>query len=115
MKARAKGKAADLAAQVKGQAGQAKAQAAVRAGTVRDQLASNAADARQRAVDLGAAAKEQVSARAAPVWEAAPEPARQAAAKGAGRAREHRVPLAVGCGRSRSCSPRWCSAGSPRR
>jgi Protein of unknown function (DUF3618) len=93
--ARAKGKAADLADRVKGQAGQARAQAAARAGSVRDQVTSNAAAAGQRAVYVGTAAKDQLVATGGSVWQAAPEPARQAVAKGASRAKEHRVPLAV--------------------
>jgi hypothetical protein len=98
VKACAKDKAASLAGQVKGQFRHVNARAAARAGTVRDQLASNAAGARQKAVDLGSAAKEQAlagAAAAAPVWEATPGTARQAVTKGAGAARQHRVPLAV--------------------
>jgi methylphosphotriester-DNA--protein-cysteine methyltransferase len=98
VKARAQGKAAELAGRVKGQAIQARAQAAARAGTVRDQLAGNAADVRRSAVDLGTSAKDQVSARVTPAWEATPEPARQAVAKGASTARQHRVPLAAAAG-----------------
>jgi hypothetical protein len=101
VKARVKDKAASLAGQVKDQASQIKTQAAAHAGTVRDQLASNAADARQKGMELGTTAKEQASAgvaAAAPVWEATPEPARRAIAKGAGAARHHRVPLAVAAG-----------------
>ncbi len=98
VKARAQGKAAELADRVKGHASQAQAQAAARAGTVRDQLAGNAAGVRRSAVGLGASAKEQVSARITPAWDAAPEPARQAVAKGASTARQHRVPLAAAAG-----------------
>jgi hypothetical protein len=98
VRARARGKAAELTGRVKDQAGQARAQAAARAGTVGDQLVSKATSAGQRAAYLGAAAREQVSARAAPVWEAAPEPARQAVAKGASTTRQHRVPLVVAAG-----------------
>jgi hypothetical protein len=101
LKARAKDKAASLVGQVKDQVRQVKTHAAARAGTARDQLASNTAGARQKAADLGSAAKEQALAGAAaavPVWEAAPEPARQAVAKGAGATRQHRVPLAVVAG-----------------
>jgi hypothetical protein len=50
-------------------------------------------------VSFGAATKKQVSGRVAaagaPVWEATPERARQALAKGANGARQYRVPLAV--------------------
>ena len=45
--------------------------------------------------DVMARAKGQASAAAVPVWQATPEPARQAVAKGAGAARQHRVPLAA--------------------
>ena len=83
---------------MKGHASQAQAQAAARAGTVRDQLAGSAAGVRRSAVDLGSAARDQVSARVTPAFQAAPEPARQAVAKGARTAREHRVPLAVAAG-----------------
>jgi Protein of unknown function (DUF3618) len=95
VKARAQGKATELADRVKGQAGQARSQAAARAGTVRDQLAGNAASVRRSAVDLGTAAKDQVSARVTPAFQAAPEPARRAVAKGASTAREYRAPLAA--------------------
>jgi methylphosphotriester-DNA--protein-cysteine methyltransferase len=98
VKARAQGKAAELAGRVRGHASRAQAQAAARAGTVRDQLAGNAAGVRRSAVDLGTAAKDQVSARVTPTWEATPEPARRAVAKGASTAREHRVPLAAAAG-----------------
>jgi hypothetical protein len=96
---RVKDTAVSLADQVKDQASQVKTQAAAHAGTVRDQLASNAASVRQKAADLGAAAREQAAAGvAAPVWESTPEPARQAIAKGAGAARQQRVPLVVAAG-----------------
>jgi hypothetical protein len=98
VKARAQGKAAELADRVKGQASQARTQAAARTGSVRDQLTSNTAAAGQRAVYLGAAAKDQVAAAGESVWDATPERARQAVAKGAGTARQHRVPLAVAAG-----------------
>jgi cobalamin biosynthesis Mg chelatase CobN len=99
VKARARGKAAELAGRVKGPAAAARAQAVARAGSVRDQLASNAAGAGQKAVYFGAAARKQtagrVAAAGAPAWEATPERARQALAKGASSARQYRVPLAV--------------------
>lgn len=80
---------------MKGHASPAQAQAAARAGTVRDQLADHAVGLRRSAVGLGTAARDQVSARVTPAFQAAPEPARQAVAKGASTAREHRVPLAA--------------------
>jgi hypothetical protein len=65
---------------------------------VRDQLTSNTAAAGQRAVWWGAAAKDQVAAASESAWDATPERARQVLAKGAGAARQHRVPLAVAAG-----------------
>ena len=98
VKARARGKAAELAGRVKGEAGQARAQAAARAGSVRDQLTRNVAAAGRRGAYLGAAAKDQVLAAGGSVWDATPEQARQAVAKGAGTAKRHRLPLAVAVG-----------------
>ena len=98
VKARAQDKAAQLAGRVKGQADQTRAQAAARAGSVRDQVTGSAVAAGQRAVYLGATAKDQVAAAGGSVWQTAPEPARQAVAKGAVTARQHRVPLAVAAG-----------------
>lgn len=102
VKARARGKAAELTGRVKGTTSQARTQAAARAGSVRDQLASKAGGTGQRAMSLGTAAKEQLSGRAAaagtPAWEATPEPVRQAVAKGASSARQRRAPLAVAAG-----------------
>jgi hypothetical protein len=99
VKARAQDKAAELTGQVKGKASRARTQAAVRAGKAADQLASKATDTGQRAKSAGTAVKEQLSGRAAsagvPVWRATPEPVRQAVAKGASTARQHRVPLAA--------------------
>jgi hypothetical protein len=98
VKARAQDQAAKLADRVKGQAGQTRAQAAARAGSVRDQVTSSAATAGQRTAYLGATARDQVTAAGGSVWQATPEPARQAVAKGAAAARQHRVPLAVTAG-----------------
>jgi hypothetical protein len=95
VKARAQDKAAQLADRVKAQAGQTRAQAAARAGSLRDQVTSSAATAGQKAVYLGTAAKDQVAAAGGSAWQTTPEPARQAVAKGATTARQHRVPLAV--------------------
>ena len=95
VKARAQDKAAKLADRVKGQTGQTRAQAAARVGSARDQVTSGAAAAGQRAAYVGATAKDQVVAAGGSVWQATPEPARQAVAKGAATARQHRVPLAV--------------------
>jgi uncharacterized protein YjbJ (UPF0337 family) len=97
-KARTRGKAAELSGRVKDEAGQARAQAAARAGGVRDQLTRNATAAGQRGAHLGAAAKGQVLAAGGSAWDATPERARQAAAKGAGTAKQYRVSLAVAAG-----------------
>ncbi len=86
VKARARAKAAELTGRVEDKTSQARTQAAAGAGRVRDQFAGK--DQAQR----------RVAAVAAPVWEAAPEPVRQAVAKGASSARRRRVPLAVAAG-----------------
>ena len=83
---------------MKGEAAQARAQAATRAGRVGDQLTRNAVAAGQRGAHLGAAAKGQVLAAGGSAWDATPERARQAVAKGAGTAKQGRVPLAVAAG-----------------
>lgn len=51
--------------------------------------------ARQKASAAGGTAKAGFQARAAPVWEKAPEPVRRSAAKTASTARQRRVPLAA--------------------
>jgi len=102
VKARARDKAAELTGRVKGKTSQARTQAAVRAGKVRDQLARKTAGPGRRAKSAGTALKEQLPGRVAsagvPVWQAMPEPVRQAAAKAASTARQRRVPLAVAAG-----------------
>jgi Protein of unknown function (DUF3618) len=99
---RARAKAAEVSGQVKAKANQARQEAAARAGSVRSQLAGKTAAAQQKAVSAGGAGKDrlqsQVAAAGTPLWEAAPEPLRRAAAKGASGARERRVPLAVAAG-----------------
>jgi Protein of unknown function (DUF3618) len=99
VRARAQDKAVELTGRVKGKTGQARTQAAVRAGKVRDQLARKTAGAGRRAKSAGTAVKEQLPGRVAsagaPVWQATPEPVRQAVAKAASTARQRRVPLAV--------------------
>jgi len=102
VKARAQDRAAELTGRVKGTTSQARTQAAVRAGEVRDQLARKTASTGRRAKSAGTALKEQLPGRvasaAAPMWQATPEPARQAVAKAASTARQRRVPLAVAAG-----------------
>ena len=99
---RARAKAAEVSGQVKAKASQAQQEATSRAGSVRGLLAGQTATARQKAVSVGGAGKEQLQSQVAavgtPLWEATPEPLRQAAAKGASGARERRVPLAVAAG-----------------
>jgi ElaB/YqjD/DUF883 family membrane-anchored ribosome-binding protein len=76
-------------------------QAREQLGETVEQLVAKAdvtARAKDKAASLAGRVKDQASqvkAQAAPVWEATPEPARQAVAKGAGVARQHRMPLAV--------------------
>jgi hypothetical protein len=102
VKARAQHKAAELAGRVKGKTSQARTQAAVRAGKVRDQLARKTAGTGRRAKSAGTTVREQLPGRVAsagaPVWQATPEPVRQAVAKAASTARQRRVPLAVAAG-----------------
>jgi Protein of unknown function (DUF3618) len=90
VKAQAEGKAAELTCRVRGKASQARTQAAASAGKARDQLASTTGATGQKVASLGIAAKEQLSGRVAavgaPVWEATPEPARQAAITAGGHA-----------------------------
>jgi small-conductance mechanosensitive channel len=85
VKKRAQVKATELAERVKTKSGQARQQAAARGGSVRGQLAGTTAATRKR-----------VTAAAMPVWEATPEPVRQAVAKGASIARRRQLPLAAG-------------------
>src|SRR6266516_445582 len=82
VKGRAQAKATELSERIKSKAGQLRQQAAARSGSVRGQLAGTTATAQKR-----------VTAAATPVWEATPEPVRQAVAKGARTARQRQVPL----------------------
>ena len=85
VKSRAQARASEFAGLLKARVGQAQQQASHRADSMRGQLAGTAATAQQR-----------VTAAAGPVWEATPEPLRQAVSKGASTARQRRVPLAAG-------------------
>jgi Protein of unknown function (DUF3618) len=87
VKSRARSKAAELSGRVKSRTSQAKKKFGARAGDVRSQLAGKTAAAQKRAAAVGT-----------PVWEATPEPVRQAAAKGASTAKQRRVPLAAAAG-----------------
>jgi hypothetical protein len=99
VKARARYKAAELTQKVKGKASQTQAQATASAGNARSQVAEKTEAARQHVMPAVNAGKDQLQARAAavgtPVWEATPEPVRQAVAKGASTIRQRRAPLAV--------------------
>jgi hypothetical protein len=93
VKGRARAKAAGLAGQVKSKTARVRAKAAERGTNVRGQVAGATVTAGQQAAAAGGTAKAQLQARAAPVWDAAPEPVRRTAMKGASAARQRRVPL----------------------
>ena len=93
VKGRARAKAADLAGRVKASTARVGAKAAEQGAGVRSQVAGTTMKARQKAAAAGGTAKTQLQARAAPVWEAAPEPVRRTAMKGASAAQRRRVPL----------------------
>lgn len=84
VKSRAGAKAAKLSGRVKAKASQAQTKAATRAGDVRGQFAGKSATVQRWVAAVGA-----------PVWEATPEPVRQAVTKGASTARQRRMPLAA--------------------
>ena len=87
VKGRAQAKATELSERIKSKAGQVRQQAAARGGSVRGQL-----------VGTTAMAQKRVTAAATPVWQATPEPVRQAVAKGASTARQRRMQLAAAAG-----------------
>jgi len=87
VKGRAQAKATELSERIKSKAGQVRQQAATRGGSVRGQLAGSTATAQKR-----------VTAAATPVWQATPEPVREAVAKGASTARQRRMQLAAAAG-----------------
>jgi hypothetical protein len=97
--ARARGKAVELTQKVKGKASQTQAQAAASAGNARGQLADKTEAARAHIMPLLSAGKDQLQARAVavatPVWDATPEPVRQAVVKGASTVRQRRAALAA--------------------
>jgi Protein of unknown function (DUF3618) len=97
--ARARDKAVELTQKVKGKASQTQAHAAASAANARSQVAEKAEAARQQVLPVVSAGKDQLQTRAAaagtPVWDATPEPVRQAVARGASTIRQHRAPLAV--------------------
>ena len=95
VKAQAKAKAADLKTRMKSKAAQARSKAPNVAASARGQIADKTAAARQKGAAVGGAAKTQVQARTAPIWDTAPEPLKRAVVAGAGTAKQRRVPLAV--------------------
>jgi hypothetical protein len=107
VKARARDTAAGLAGRVKGQAGRVKGQviqvrqdAVVGADIWRRQLTAKTAGGGHAAASRGGTAVGQVRSRAAAagasVRQATPERVKQAAAQGAGQAKQHPGPLAAG-------------------
>ena len=92
IKGRAQAKVAGLAGRVTGRAAAARSKATDRAASVSGQAAGKSLMARQKAM----AGRDQLQARAAGAWQAAPEGFRRAAAKGADTARQYRVSLAAG-------------------
>ncbi len=74
--------------------GRARAKAAELRGTVR----STTAQVRRNAAARAGNARGRATAVGAPVWQATPDPVRQAVTKGAGRARERWMPLALAAG-----------------
>jgi cobalamin biosynthesis Mg chelatase CobN len=91
VKSRARAKAAAVTGRVKDKTAQIRAKAGDGGAGVRSQAAGKTAQARQQAT----AAKNQIQARAAGAWQAAPDGVRRTAAKAAGTASQRRVPLAV--------------------
>ncbi len=108
VKAQANARAAKLAGEVKDKAGEvkdkiarARAQAAARARSARDQLATRAGGtgaAANSAGDLAGQQVARVTAACAGLWQAAPEPARQAVSKAATSARQRRAQIAAAAG-----------------
>jgi hypothetical protein len=93
LKGRARAKAAGLTGRVKDSTVQVRARAAERGAGTRGRVAGTTVTARQKAAAVGGTAKTQLQARAAPVWEAAPEPVRRTAVRGASVAKQRQVPL----------------------
>jgi cobalamin biosynthesis Mg chelatase CobN len=91
VKSHARAKAAAVTGRVKDKTAQIRAKAGDGGAGVRSQAAGKTVQARQQAT----AAKNQIQARAAGAWQAAPESVRRTAAKAAGTASQRRVPLAV--------------------
>jgi Protein of unknown function (DUF3618)/Putative Actinobacterial Holin-X, holin superfamily III len=95
IKSRARAKAAEVTGRLRDSTAGVRAKAAERGAVWRRQVVNTTEAARRKAATLGGAAKAELHARAAPVWEAAPESVRCAAARGASTAKRHVVPLAT--------------------
>jgi len=91
VKGQARAKARELARRVKGMAARARAKAAGRGAGVQSQVAGKTVIARDKA----AAGRDQLQARAAAAWQAAPDGVRRAVSKGASTANKRRAPLAA--------------------
>jgi hypothetical protein len=88
---RARAKAAGLAGRVKDSTAQVRAKTAGRGADMRSQAADKTESVRHKAT----AGRDRLQARAAGVWQTAPEGARRTVAKAADTAGQRRVPLAV--------------------
>jgi hypothetical protein len=95
VKGRMRAKAAQLTGQAKSKAAQTRVKAADRAAGVRRQATGKPAVAYQKAAAVAGKGTGQLRARAAPVWQAIPEPVREVVSKGASTAKQRRVPLAA--------------------
>jgi cobalamin biosynthesis Mg chelatase CobN len=95
VKGRMRAKAAQLTGRAKGKTAQARAKATDRGTGVHSQVTDKTVRARQKAAAVAGTGKGQLQARAAPVWQATPEPVRRAVRNGASTARQRRVPLAA--------------------
>jgi uncharacterized protein DUF3618 len=82
VKGRMRAKAAQLPGQAKSNAAQARVKAADRAAGVRRHAAGKTAVACQKPAAVAGKGKGQLRARAAPVWQATPEPVREVMSKG---------------------------------
>ena len=91
VKGQARAKARELTGRVKGMAARARAKAAGRGADVQSQVAGKTVMAREKA----AAGRDQLRARAATAWQAAPDGVRRTVSKGASTANERRAPLAA--------------------
>ena len=98
IKSQAKNKASEVAGRMKTKVGLARQQASSKTGVARGQLAERTATVKQKARPAWKSGKQQITAAGAPVWNATPEPVRNAVAKGANTAKERRVPIAIAVG-----------------